>query len=515
MASVFRKKVKRPIPANAEIEQLPDKRIARWVDGKGRRQSAEVISDPLHGDRILRVMPHWYIAYQSARGRKHKKGYTDKEASVALGQRLEREAARRREGLTSEFDDHAKVPIEKHLDDYMTAKPKGSLSPLYVQQFRTRIDRVIKGTGCRRLHELDPVKVDRFFNREKIAGLNRNEYVGCIKAFTRWAVEIGRLEKDPLRVLKKTPRDKIVPKHPRRALGPQELARLFDAAERRPLIEVQTVRTGPRKGERTAKVSERVRNKQNRIGRERRLVYMLAVWTGLRRSEIKTLQWTDIDLDAKVPCIRLRAATTKSRRADMLVLHPQIVVELRQAKEVCKSSQKTVVSKMPGMNTLRADLKLAGIDPGDNQVGFVDFHSLRMTLSTMMATAGMSQRSRQSHMRHTDPRLTETTYMDERLLPVAQELANVPAIPNIDAVETAQDDVPCNTYATRATDVHRKSATLTLELTPRDAERQEPEMEIMVKGPMTQVLLLQAIGQLLASNDKASHQKIRGLLESG
>jgi hypothetical protein len=31
-------------------------------------------------------------------------------------------------------------------------------------------------------------------------------------------------------------------------------------------------------------------------------------------------------------------------------------------------------------------------------------------------------------MRHTDPRLTERTYMDERLLPIAAELSQLPAI---------------------------------------------------------------------------------------
>ena len=32
-------------------------------------------------------------------------------------------------------------------------------------------------------------------------------------------------------------------------------------------------------------------------------------------------------------------------------------------------------------------------------------------------------------MRHTDPRLTAAVYTDERLLPLAAELQNVPAIP--------------------------------------------------------------------------------------
>ena len=90
------------------------------------------------------------------------------------------------------------------------------------------------------------------------------------------------------------------------------------------------------------------------------------------------------------------------------------------------------------MKVMTADLRFAGIDPGTQATGFIDFHSLRKTLSTMMAAAGMSQRARQAHMRHTDPRLTEGTYMDERLLPIAGELARLPAIADLnDALPAA------------------------------------------------------------------------------
>lgn len=43
--------------------------------------------------------------------------------------------------------------------------------------------------------------------------------------------------------------------------------------------------------------------------------------------------------------------------------------------------------------------------------------------------AGLSSRTRRTQMRHTDPRLTENTYMDAALLPIASELQKVPAIP--------------------------------------------------------------------------------------
>ncbi|RNC81912.1 MAG: hypothetical protein ED559_09040 [Phycisphaera sp.] len=73
---------------------------------------------------------------------------------------------------------------------------------------------------------------------------------------------------------------------------------------------------------------------------------------------------------------------------------------------------------MPQLKVLRADLALAGI-PYQTSDGFADFHSLRVSAATAYARVGMSLRSRQAAMRHTDSRLTDTVYTDERLLPVA------------------------------------------------------------------------------------------------
>ena len=59
----------------------------------------------------------------------------------------------------------------------------------------------------------------------------------------------------------------------------------------------------------------------------------------------------------------------------------------------------------------------------------MDFHSLRVSLSTLLAAHKVSQRAAQALMRHTDPRLTASVYTDEKLLPLAAELQNVPGIP--------------------------------------------------------------------------------------
>jgi len=47
----------------------------------------------------------------------------------------------------------------------------------------------------------------------------------------------------------------------------------------------------------------------------------------------------------------------------------------------------------------------------------------------MLAAHKVSPRAAQALMRHTDPRRTASVYTDEKLLPLAAELQNVPAIP--------------------------------------------------------------------------------------
>ena len=55
-----------------------------------------------------------------------------------------------------------------------------------------------------------------------------------------------------------------------------------------------------------------------------RLAYRLILATGLRRDELKQLRWGDVKLNAPMPCIQLRAETTKAKRADVLPLRAMI-----------------------------------------------------------------------------------------------------------------------------------------------------------------------------------------------
>jgi len=378
----------------------------------------------------------WIVQWYDAEAGKwrSKLGYVDKGSSLALGERLEKESSQRAEGIITPAHEQSVRPIEEHLAEFIAHLRGKGRGERYVDQVEMRIKCVIEACRFRRIALFDATKIEVALVNLRVKGRplsprTRNDYIADLKAFARWAVRARRVEFDPLASLDRFDLKNCPPVHPRRALSPEQLSRLLDAAEKRPLDEVMLIRHGPRAGQLLAKVRPWVIEKRRLLGRERRLCYMIAIWAGLRRAEIKALCWGDVLLELAVPCIRLRAVTTKSKRADTLALHPQLAEELRAMRPANFKPTDRVVATVPDMKSLIADLKAAGIDYGDQTTGFADLHSLRVTCNTLMASSGMGTRLRQTQMRHTDPRLTEITYLDEKLLPIAQELSKVPAIP--------------------------------------------------------------------------------------
>ena len=79
---------------------------------------------------------------------------------------------------------------------------------------------------------------------------------------------------------------------------------------------------------------------------------------------------------------------------------------------------------------MKSDLKFAGIEYGDREIGYADLHAARKTLNSMLATHGVDGRTRQSQLRHADPKLTEGTYLDQSIFiaPQAEQINSVAAI---------------------------------------------------------------------------------------
>ena len=157
-----------------------------------------------------------------------------------------------------------------------------------------------------------------------------NEYISAAEAFLTWCVQQPRFAANPLANIVRT-RD-IKKTYERRALTVEEARRLLSVA-------------GPR-----------------------RLVYLTAIRTGLRRSELKELCWGDLHIEPFElrPYIALRAETTKARRGDIIPLRKDLARELREARLEEADPSTKVFKTMPKMATFKLDPAKADIEHIDS-----------------------------------------------------------------------------------------------------------------------------------------------------
>ena len=78
---------------------------------------------------------------------------------------------------------------------------------------------------------------------------------------------------------------------------------------------------------------------------------------------------------------------------------------------------------------LNRDQKLAGIAKTDDRGRTIDVHALRTTFGTLLSKGGVTPRTAQAAMRHSDIDLTVNVYTDPRLLDVRGALDMLPALP--------------------------------------------------------------------------------------
>jgi integrase len=267
------------------------------------------------------------------------------------------------------------------------------------------------------LADLTAEKVDKYVATMETAARTKNTYRMTALSFCNWLVKQDRLDRNQLN---KTTRPEGNDSRVRRALTPDEIQLVLDTARKRPLDEVSTIRRGERKGQKDANVRPEVRERLIMLGRERALIYKMAIYTGLRKGEIYDLRVYHLDLAAKPwPSLELpgKQSMTKNDKKAKLLLIPSFAEDLRQwivdARK--QPGDKLFSVRLEMVKNLKADLKAAGIPFEDEQGRVADFHALRTAANMMLGKAGSPARIRQLFMRHSDIRLTMETYDDSTL----------------------------------------------------------------------------------------------------
>ena len=189
-----------------------------------------------------------------------------------------------------------------------------------------------------------------------------------------------------------------------------------DRAGSNPLARVEKVKTKEgRPKERCAMTIDQVVCLLAVAG-ERLTGYLMALQTGLRRSELAALKWSDLRLDEGKPFASARASTTKNGKAAAIGLVPELVKVLRELKTTITDEEGPVFATVPRIERFRRDLKKAGIPFRDAQGRSLDFHSLRKTFGTNLARAGVASRAAMELLRHSERKLTDKIYTDETML---------------------------------------------------------------------------------------------------
>lgn len=214
-----------------------------------------------------------------------------------------------------------------------------------------------------------------------------NNYRESIAAFCDWCVDREYLASDPLKKLRAYERRAL---SERRALTRKEVASLLKAAPP-----------------------------------HRRLVYELALGTGLRRKEIASL--TPRNLPAEDHAITLDPAWTKNRRGGTQPVSKGLFDQLqafcagKPADEILFPINDHIVRYFD------ADIRTAGVEKLTAE-GKIDFHALRATFGTLLLESGANPKEVQVLMRHSSMEMTTKLYMKVRQRGLLQAVAKLEGI---------------------------------------------------------------------------------------
>jgi integrase len=330
------------------------------------------------------------IGLAGERPQEHRLGVTDKRVAEQRAQAILRQLEQERYGLIAprSMRDASTRSFEAHQREYLSDLRALGRAEGYVYTTGKRLTRLRTECGWNVIADVRPETFTTWRAAQNGCAVKTlNDYLATARAFLAWLRRQRRMSGDPLEgVGKANARGKR--KRERRALTEGEQGRLLAVS-------------GARRG-----------------------VYLLALVTGLRRSEIDSLKVGDIVTarDGRA-VLRVRASTTKNAKAAALPLRDDVVASLDLARPPAVG---LFPDGVPAMETFKRDLEAAGIPFVDESGRRADFHALRHTMVTNMQARGVPARVAQEYARHSDPRLTASVYTDSSQLPVWDAVERLP-----------------------------------------------------------------------------------------
>ena len=474
MGTVFKKTVSRPLPEGAELFTKQGQQFARWKPSKGRARTAKVTTGRDGSTRILEETRTYTAEYRDGEGivREVATKCRDEDAARSILTKLERRSELVRANVITAAEDriadHQSELFVDHLGDYLRSLQTKDVCAEYLVGTERLANRIANDCGFVRLADIELTAVERWLVDRKADGMSartRNAHVQGIGGFCLWAVRNQRLASNPLARIAKAD-EASDRRRQRRSLTEPELLRLLEIARWRPLAEfgresIPVEGTSKRSKWKKAVLSfdtlhaavERAREvlkdnpgfiaEQERLGRERALIYKTLVLTGLRKGELASLTVGQLELDGATPYAVLNAADEKNRQGSSVPLRSDLAEDLRdwisdapkaatlQIRRVIETSDShRKVFRVPAglVRILNRDLQAAGIAKRDERGRTVDVHALRHSFGTLLSKGGVSPRTAQAAMRHSKIDMTMNVYTDPKLLDVHGALDTLPSL---------------------------------------------------------------------------------------
>ena len=420
MGSIFKKQSTRPVPSGATITG----NIAKWK-GRGKRLkwvTSTVVTLP-DGRQVIRQQSATYFCrYRDHDGtlKTISTGCRDRSAAESVLREHERRAERIKAGIATPTEyasgEQQKCNIGNHVEAYVGTFPGG----MHSGNTRSYLLRLVADCKWSRLLDLRRSDLEQWIAVQSKAGRSarsKNAYQTAIVSFCNWCVRDGRMTSNPFNKMAKANLE-ADHRRQRRALTPEEMEALIRAAQNTP------ERVQSKQGQSTRRSTQRL------SGRDRADLYRFLAGTGLRVGEAKQLRVAYLDLDSRVPTVRLSAATTKNGKEAVIPLRADLVEMLRARVTDKKPSDPVFDIPSDLIKRFHGDCKRAGIARRDGRGRQADLHCLRLTFGTNLARAGVPMRTAQQLMRHSDINLTARVYVDPALLDLHGAVEAIASLPS-------------------------------------------------------------------------------------
>ena len=349
----------------------------------------------------------YVIFYTDETGRRRKKtGATGKGVTQRIARDLENRAALRREGLIDPREDayaaHEARRLAEHLDGFRAALEAKNGAGKHAGVTTNRARRVLELAKARRISQITHSGALDALASLRAAGLGQetiNHHVRAVKGFARWLWKDGRSRDHTLAHLA-TSSSEADRRRVRRALTADEASRLIAAAERGPEVKGMS-------------------------GPDRARCYLLALGTGFRAEELRSLTPDRLDLAGTPPTATVPAAYTKNGREAVQPLAPSLAARLAPWAATLEPGRPLFDLPDRTADMIRADLKAAGI-PYETPSGVADFHALRAAYISNLVASGASVKVCQTLARHSTPSLTIGIYAKASIHDLTGAVASLP-----------------------------------------------------------------------------------------